>query len=344
MSLDGEALRVRNRGLRMASAVILGLMIEVVRGSALPPLAPVIALQLLAAMPRPPPLKLLVMLLGVSALAAAVSYAIAMLSLGIPGAYALGVGVTYLWCFWLVFTPGLGPMGVMALTVSIVVSALSAASGTVAVGVAVGLLGSILLGGVLIFLAHALFPEPPAEPEAPKGQVDPGKLSHYPVELRAILATLVILPLHLVLTADGVAAMVVLLTTATLLRQPGVAQSTQYAVAYASGNALGGVLAGVSSFFMMLHGNAVMMVAITSATALFMAWKTVGSPRLAPVFLPGFVAYVVLFGLTLSSLPLGDDVAVVQRVLQILGAAIYAFCAMSLVAPILTRVGFADRA
>ena len=65
-----------------------------------------------------------------------------------------------------------------------------------------------------------------------------------------------------------------------------------------------------------------------------MAWKVVSAGRWAPLLLPGFVAYVVLFGIVLSPIPT-SEVAVLQRVLQILVAAAYAFGAVSILIPVL---------
>ena len=91
---------------------------------------------------------------------------------------------------------------------------------------------------------------------------------------------------------------------------------------------------------MALHGEFAVLASVVTATSLFLATLVVSSDRFASVFLPGFVAYVVLFGLTLSSLPLGDDVDAVKRVLQILVAAAYALGAISLVVPL---IGWLER-
>ena len=58
-----------------------------------------------------------------------------------------------------------------------------------------------------------------------------------PVPVRALLGTIVILPAHIYLNSDGIASMVVLLTVATMLRQPGIAHSTHYCLAFIAGNA-----------------------------------------------------------------------------------------------------------
>ena len=103
------------------------------------------------------------------------------------------------------------------------------------------------------------------------------------------------------------------------------------------GNDLGGILAALSALIYALHSELLVLITLVAATSFFMVSRIIAAQRLAPVLLPGFVAYVVLFGLTLSSLPLGSDVAVITRVLQIAFAAVYALAAVSLFVPFVIR-------
>lgn len=336
MSLSATERAQYNRGLRLAIAVILGLVLESMRGAALPMLAPVIALQLLAGAPKPPGKKLVVVLLGVIVVSSLVAYAVATMTLAIPGAYTLGISVLYLWGFTLCFVPRLAMIGTMVVTMTVVVTAMAAASTSAALGIVGELTFSVIIGLLLVAAAHAWFPHPD-EVTFQKPNAEATAAASLTPVMRAVLATLVLVPLHLYMTSSGVAAMVVLLTTATMLRQPGIAQSRQYAVAYAMGNGLGGILAAVSAIIYDLHSELLVLIALVAATSFFMVSRIIAAQRWAPVLLPGFVAYVVLFGLTLSSLPLGSDVAVITRVLQIAGAAVYALAAVSLFVPFVIR-------
>ena len=160
MSPEGGKVLFR-QGVRLAAAVTLGLTIEVTRGAALPFLAPMIALQLLAASPVLPTAGAVAMLLAVSAGAALLAYGVATLTLSVPGGYALGMLLLYLWGFALCFIPRFRPAGSLAVTLIVVVSALSSAS----TGLALGLVGELvlaILGGIgLAIVAHAAFPNPP---------------------------------------------------------------------------------------------------------------------------------------------------------------------------------------
>ncbi|MEM9108345.1 MAG: FUSC family protein, partial [Pseudomonadota bacterium] len=296
----------------------------------------VIALQLLAGTMRPPPLMMLIMLLAISAGASALAYFVSVISVTLPGAYGLGVGLLYLWGFGLAFSPKGGPIGVMIVTMCVVVTSLSGVSTGLALGIVVELVFSVGLGAVLVYVAYAAFPTPPDANIAAAKPKDAPTI-RMPAPVRATVCTMIILPLHLYLNADGLAALPILLTTATMLRQPGIAESQRYCLGYATGNAIGGLAAGVSVFVMLTQGNFATLVAITAAFSMYFAWKIVQAERWAPILLPGFVAYIVLFGLSLSPITPPGPPEVLERVIQILIAAVYSFAAASIVYPFFAR-------
>lgn len=315
----------------MAFAVAFGLSFEILRGAVLPPLGPVIALQLLA-LPGPPPgKKLIITLIGIIGISSLLAYAVAALTVNNSLLYAAGVGLLYLWGFWLAVRPRTAMAGSLFLTMSIVVTAMAAASTSVAVLLVAELLVSVVFGLLLVFLAHSLFPHhAPARGPATSPVRDP----RVPPDVRALLATLIILPIHLWLTSDGVASMVILITIATMLRQPGLTQSASHGVNYATGNLLGGLLAAGSFFVITLQDNLATLITVITASALILANEYKRSANLARILLPGFAAYTLMLGLVFSSMPLKDDVAYITRVTQIVLAALYALSAVSLAAPI----------
>lgn len=326
---------LRNQALRLALAVTIGLTIETLRGAMLPPLAAIIASQLLIASLPAPGRKLVIMLLVVIAGSATLAYLVGSATTHHPGLYPIGIGLLYLWGFALALHPKLGMLGALFLTMSIVVTATVAVSTAVALVLVIELIGSVITAFGLIYLAHTIFPDR----GAPQSKDAPIAAPNQSLSVlgRAALATAIILPLHLYLTADGMAAMVVLLTTATMLRQPALAASTRYSFAFAAGNCLGAGLAALSVLIMSLHATTAMLMALVAASSLWLASQIVRGPALAAIFAPGLVAYTMLFGLTLSPLPIVDGVAVINRVVLIVGAALYALAAVSLLVPLARR-------
>ncbi|MEM9044930.1 MAG: hypothetical protein AAGC81_09550 [Pseudomonadota bacterium] len=319
----------QNYGLRLAAAVTIGLTLEVARGVILPPLAAVIALQLLA-MPGPAPkAKVVVALIGVMAGASLLAYAVAVATVDYWILYAIGVGLLYLWSFFLAVRPKTAPLGAMALTMVIVVTALSAASTGVAILLVWELLTSVIVGILLVFFVHTVFPHrgPAMAAQVPQWH------SVEVASLRAILATAIILPLHLYMTSSGVAAMVVLITVATMLRQPGLADSTRYGINYAIGNLIGGLLAAFAITLVYARDEFLVFVTVILACSLFMSRRLESAKGHAQVLFPGYVAFALLFGLVFSPLTQGSDVAYLQRVTQIVTAALYALAAISIFIP-----------
>lgn len=330
MSRDLAILARRDQGLRLAFAVALGLVFEILRGALVPPLAAVIALQLLT-LPGPrPTAKKAIGFFVVVAGATLFAYGVSALTADSPWLYAVGVGLIYLWGFAFAARPKTAGAGAMILTMGIVVTTLAAVSTGLAAILVAELLISVSVGIALMFLAHVAFPRQ-ALVTKPSAAVEAGPVDG--ISRRAIAATAVILPLHLLLTADGFAAMVVLLTVATMLRQQRIAQSTAYAVSFAAGNLLGGLLAAVAVTMVGLHDSVAVLAAVTAACALFIAWQLDRGPALAHVLLPGFVAFALLFGLAFSPVSLSADVDVLKRLVQIIAAGLYALAAISLFLP-----------
>lgn len=323
----------RNAALRLAFAVTVGLIVELLRGAALPILAPLIAVQLVAAIPRPPGLKLVVMLAGVTAVSSGVAYLVAILTVGQPFLYALGVGLLYLWGFTLTFMPRLGPVGVMSVTMTIVVTGLATASSDVALGIMVSLTKSIVIGFFIVLLAHALLPSKVVD--APGGAAPPDKaLESLPASARAMIATLVILPAHLYLFAHGTGSMLVLMTVATMLRQPGLNASTRYSIAFASGNLVGAAVAAVAMLLVSVQPSFTVMVSSTAACALFLAWMSARGPMWRAVMIPGIAAFVLLYGIVYSPYVASTEVSVLQRSTMVVTGAVYALAAVSVLIPL----------
>lgn len=319
---------------RLTFAVSIGLSIEILRGAFLPPLSAVIAVQILAAAPAAPGRMAAVMMVVTAAAASAAAFGISLLSSDAPLLKGLFLSLMYLWAFVACFLPGLAVLGVMALTMLIVVSSVTNSSDAAALLIISEIVASVVQGFLLVYVSHALFPHRGAVPASKP----PDEATHLPPLMRAIFATAVILPAHLFLNADGVASMVVLLTMAAMLRATNLDRSTRYAFGFASGNAIGATVAALSVFALTQQREAGLLVLLVLAAAGFFAGRIARGDGPSQIFVPGLIAYCMLFGLVYSTAPLGDSVAVVGRVAQILGAAIYVVAMASLLLPIGRRI------
>lgn len=319
---------------RLTFAVSIGLSIEILRGAFLPPLSAVIAIQILAAAPAAPGRMAAVLMVVTAAAASAAAYGISLLSSDATLLKGLFLSLMYLWAFVACFLPGLAVLGVMALTMLIVVSSVTNTSDAAALLIISEIVASVVQGFLLVYVSHAVFPH--------RGTVTaskpPDEAPHLPLLMRAVFATAVILPAHLFLNADGVASMVVLLTMAAMLRATNLDRSTRYAFGFASGNAIGATVAALSVFALTQQREAALLVLLVLAAAGFFAGRIARGNGPSQIFIPGFIAYCMLFGLVYSTAPLGDSVAIVGRVAQILGAAIYVIAMASLLLPVGRRI------
>ncbi len=319
---------------RLAFAVTIGLSVEILRGAFLPPLSAVIAIQILAAAPAAPGRMAAILAIVTASAASAAAFGISLLSSNAPLLKALFLSLMYLWAFVVCFLPRLAVLGVMALTMLIVVSSVTNASDAAALLVISEIVTSVVQGFLLVYVSHALFPHRGKIPASKP----PDEATHLPPLMRAVFATAVILPAHLFLNADGVASMVVLLTMAAMLRATSLDRSTRYAFGFASGNAIGATIAALSVFVLTQQREAALLLLLILAAAGFFAARIARGDGPSQIFIPGFIAYCMLFGLVYSTAPLGDSVAILGRVAQILAAAIYVVAMASLLLPIGRRI------
>ncbi|MEO0761755.1 MAG: DUF2955 domain-containing protein [Pseudomonadota bacterium] len=344
--MSPEELARRNAALRLAFGIVIGLLIETARGAILPTLGAIIALQLLATLPRPPGAKLMVMLTVVSAGASAAAYLVAILTVGNPIFYTIGVGLLYFWGFFLAFSPKLAPVGVMVITMTVVITGLANTSTGLALGIMVSLLQSVVVGFVVVILAHAVLPSPVAEGAKPAAGPQDRRLEQLSPLTRAGVATAVILPAHLYLFAQGAGSILVLMTTATMLRQPGLDASARYSIAFALGNLMGAGVAAMAMLLVALQDSGAMMLSATAAGALLLATLSAQGPRWRAVTIPGMVAFVVLYGTVFSPVFGASEVSVTQRAAMVVTGALYTLGAVSVLAPLvrLPRPSAAARA
>ncbi|MEM9096507.1 MAG: DUF2955 domain-containing protein [Pseudomonadota bacterium] len=337
MSLDPVTLSRRNAALRLAFGVTVGLLIETTRGAALPTLAPIIAIQLLAAIPRPPGPKLVLILGAVAAAASGLAYFVAIMTVSDPMLYVIGVGLLYLWGFAFAFHPKLAPIGAMVITMTVVITGIAASSTGAALGIMISLVVSVVIGILIVLLAHAALPSPVVEPR-PQAAENAQQFETLPIGLRALVATAVILPAHIYLFSQGAGSILILMTTATMLRQPGLDASARYSVSFAIGNLVGAAVAAFGMLIVTLHNDGGVMVAVTAASSLVLAWFAAHGPLWRAVMVPGMVAFVVLYGMIFSPYVDTKEVSVTARAIMVVLGAIYALGAVSVLAPLVGRI------
>lgn len=163
----------------------------------------------------------------------------------------------------------------------------------------------------------------------------PGPPGHEPA-LAARIAlsdTLILIPVLVAFIMRGdIDNIIILMITLNLLRAVEPEQSSRIASAIILGNVVGGALGVLAYQFVVLGGNLVFFILIVLAAGLWFGERITGSGAKAPVFAIAFATFLLILGLGISPIPSGSEELFATRILKILLASAYAIGALSLVA------------
>lgn len=311
----------KRKGLRVAFAVSLGFTAAVFSGAIVPFLGPLFAAQFLLGSSRPmPPGK------TVGAALVILVTGIAMLILtnwlgDRPAPFLLLLGLIYFACFAAQSTGKGGPAVFLVLVVAIIVPLLGILNKTLASSILSILVTGVLSGTALMWLAHAILPEPPTpdDEEAPAA-------GQPPALLRALANTAILLASVVIcLTSDNLtAAAVIPITVASLLGQLDVTASARAAFGLVLVNLFGGLLASVAYSVLMLRPNLLSIFIIVLVVALVLGGRAAARSADAPVFAGALTIFLILFGLGVSPLPGSAAESFYTRILYVGAALLYA--------------------
>lgn len=311
----------KRKGLRVAFAVSLGFTAAVFSGAIVPFLGPLFAAQFLLGSSRPmPPGK------TVGAALVILVTGIAMLILTSwlgdrPAPFLLLLGLIYFACFAAQSTGKGGPAVFLVLVVAIIVPLLGILNKALASSILSILVTGVLSGTALMWLAHAILPEPPS-PDDEEAPAD----GQPPALLRALANTAILLASVVIcLTSDNLtAAAVIPITVASLLGQLDVTASARAAFGLVLVNLFGGLLASVAYSVLMLRPNLLSIFIIVLVVALVLGGRAAARSADAPVFAGALTIFLILFGLGVSPLPGSAAESFYTRILYVGAALLYA--------------------
>ncbi|WP_020188329.1 DUF2955 domain-containing protein [Methylopila sp. 73B] len=294
-------LRSKRQGLRIASAVAVGFTVAVANGEALPFLAPMFAIQFLAATVRPLTVRQafgMVMLIVVAGWFAA---ALTQLCGDRPAALLPLLGLVYLACFLLQARGKGGGAPFLIIVVAVMVPMLGVLQTDLGEGV-VPMLAKAVLGGVaLAWLAHAAFPDPGGDVPAPAPPAPPLDRS---ARLALANTAILLIVLTVCLVDDRFSnAVVVPITAASLLNQFDHTAGSRAALGLVGANLLGGVVASVAFAFIDLRPTLPFVFFTLLFVALMFGGQAAANPATAKVYAGALTTFVILLGLGVSPLP-----------------------------------------
>lgn len=238
-----------------------------------------------------------------------------------PAPFLLILGLTYFACFAAQSTGKGGPAVFLVLVVAIIVPLLGILNKELANSILSILVTGVLSGTVLMWFAHAVFPEPFSQ------QIEAAPIEERPPALGRALANTVILlgSVVICLTSDNLtAAAVIPITVASLLGQLDVAASARAAIGLVLINLFGGVLASVAYAALSLRPNLFSIFLIVLVVVLLIGGRAAARSKDAPVFAGALTTFLILFGLGVSPLPGSAAESFATRIVYVAAALIYA--------------------
>ncbi len=323
----------RRRILRIALAIALGLTFAEAQEQPFSFLTPLLAFQVLMKMPRAPTLRQGLGFVLVVTVASGFALGLAN-SLQDRSIVYLGVlGVMFFGCFLMQLTNRGGPLPGMLLICNAMVPVLAVISRDLAqdfVWIMIVSAGSAVL---LAWLAHALLPDPPVMDASDIG----AQQSHETVTIapvRAALAyTIILMPavIHYLANDDEVSVVVLVTIIAVLGQRADMRQRAAFGLLL--GNLIGGVLASIAYYAVVMVSWLPFLFLVTLAAALLLCEGATRTTAAAGIFTVAVPTFLILLGLGLTPIMDGSGAAFVSRFIDVALASLYALAGTILLLP-----------
>lgn len=318
------------QAIRIAFAAALAFAVAELAGWEFSFLAPMLAVQLLVAMPTAPGFRQGIALPLVILAATSCALAISTIFSLTPVILLALVSLVICWSF---YGQRRGAPGAVMLLIQIAFCCVPVIA-TISFDLASLFMTSLLLASitavVTVWLAYLFIP-PPRHAAALPRQSPPGHEPALAARI-AISDTLVLLPVLIAFIARGdINNIVILMITLNLLRAVEPEGSGKIAMAIILGNVFGGVVAVLVYQLVILAGSFTFFILIVLATGLLFGERIVRGGAAAPVFAIAFATFLLILGLGISPLPSGSEELLLIRIVKILVASAYTIGALSLV-------------
>jgi hypothetical protein len=295
--------------------------------------APMLAVQILAAMAAPPPIRLGIAIPMTIFVANTLALAVSAAFHGTPGVLLTVVGLVIFWTF---YGRRSGAPGVVMFLVQIAfccVPVITTISFGLAQSFADALFWASIVAIVTAWIAHLLFPSPEASPSPPAPAAKPPDLPQMGTGRGAFFDMLILMPILFAFILGGnINNIVILIIVLNLLREVEPTKRTSVALALLIGNLLGGALAVIAHQFVILANHSfVFFTLIVLLASLWFGGRFARRDANAPVYAIAFATFLLILGLGVSPLPMGSEEAFGPRILKILLATAYTIGALSLI-------------
>ncbi|WP_322885808.1 DUF2955 domain-containing protein (plasmid) [Sinorhizobium medicae] len=311
----------RRKGLRVTFAVTLGFTSAVAMGAIVPFLVPLFAAQFLLGSTAPMPL---VKTLGAALLIFFTGVGMMLLTKLFgdrPAPFLILLALIYFFCFLAQSAGKGGPAIFLIQVVAIMVPLIGILNEDLANSILSILVSGILGGTLLMWLAHAVIPEPiSTRASAASATVRP------PSYWRALANTaILVVAVAVCLINDQLsAAMVIPITIASLLGQLDVGASGRVAIGLVIINLFGGILASIAYAILTLRPELFSIFLMVLVVSLILGGRAAASSQDAKMFAGALTTFLILFGLGVSPVPGSAAESFATRIVFVGAALIYA--------------------
>jgi hypothetical protein len=308
--------------LRTAFGMALGFLLAALFHLDLFFLPPLLAVQMLALMRRPPSLAQGAGVLFLMALLSVMTLVVSSAFVQQPLICVALIGLILFFGFLLDSAGKAMPATfilMLGATIPLVVVQSTQAANTLTTE----LIGSTAVALLTVWAVFAAFPSDAAAAPAA------GSRAGSP---RAALTNLLLLsPVLLLFLFDARLSFVVLVVIVSIIRQRERGMTTQAAFGLLFGNVMGGILATIAFFFVNIQPWPVFFLLVVLLVGLVLAGRGAVAGAKAPVYTVGLASFIILLGLGVSPLPWNASSLFVDRLINVLLAGAYAVGAVALV-------------
>jgi len=330
----------RRFGWRVAFVVTAGFVVAELAAWQLAFIVPLLAVQFLAVLPGAPTARQVVAVVAVTLATTALAVFASELLRERPAAYLTFLFAVFALAFWLDNFPKTKLVATLLLLSNAILPILAMHDSAASIAMRDTLVYGALVGLLLAWLAHALFPSR-LGPAAAKAVPAPAAS---PVGGEWLRAAILLLPVGLYLGEPDGASFPLVVAVLTILRQVEFGMGKRLAIGLLIGNLIGGIAATIAYAALSLFPEFATLCLILLAAGLFFGGRIAVAGRQAPVWIIALVVFITLLGLGLIEFTSGSATQFASRLWGVLMGALYALGALILFAQGKGRAALADRA
>ncbi len=319
----------RRFGWRVAFVLTLGFVVAELAAWPLAFIVPLLAVQFLAVLPAAPTGRQMLLVVLVTLATTSLAIFVSELLRDRPAAYLAVLFAVFALAFYLDNFPKTKMIATLLLLSNAILPILAMQDSIASIGMRDTLIYGSLVGLLLAWLAHALFPSVRTL-SAAAGTPPAPTLS--PVGGEWLRAAILLLPVGYFLGRPDEASFPFVVAVFSILRQVEQGMGRRLAVGLLIGNLIGGLAASIGYAVLSLFPDFTTLVLVLLVAGLLFGGRIAVAGPKAPVYVIALIVFITLLGLGLIEFTSGSAEQFAQRFWGVLKGALYTLAALVLFA------------